>query len=128
MRILICGSRNWTNRKAIEDIIETMCPGIIIEGEAKGADTIASEIAQARHIQLLKFPAEWKLYGRGAGPIRNKKMLDEGKPDIVVAFHHNIKDSKGTADMLKQAREKNIKTLLIGDTEANNATKKQIHI
>ncbi len=45
-------------------------------------------------------PAEWSKYGRRAGPIRNKQMLDVGKPHLVVAFPGGA----GTANMVKQAK------------------------
>jgi hypothetical protein len=51
------------------------------------------------YVPVIEFPANWKVYGRAAGPIRNMKMLLEGKPDLVVAFPGGI----GTADMVKKA-------------------------
>lgn len=45
------------------------------------------------------YPADWKRDGRGAGPIRNQRMIDEGKPHIVIAFP----GGKGTADMVMRA-------------------------
>ena len=45
-------------------------------------------------------PADWKQYGRGAGPIRNREMLQYSEPDIVVAFPGGA----GTADMIRAAR------------------------
>lgn len=38
--------------------------------------------------------------GKAAGPIRNQRMLDEGKPDLVVAFP----GGRGTADMVRRAK------------------------
>jgi hypothetical protein len=45
------------------------------------------------------YVAQWKKHGRAAGPIRNQRMLDEGKPDLVVAFP----GGRGTADMIRRA-------------------------
>ena len=45
------------------------------------------------------FPAEWDKYGVSAGPIRNQKMIDEGKPDLVFAFP----GGRGTTDMIRRA-------------------------
>ena len=50
------------------------------------------------------YPADWDTHGRGAGPIRNKQMLEEGKPDLVIAFP----GGKGTANMIGQAKEAGI--------------------
>ena len=38
---------------------------------------------------------------KAAGPIRNKWMLDDAHPDLVVSFY----GGRGTANMIKQARE-----------------------
>ncbi|MEM9912925.1 MAG: hypothetical protein AAF922_19365 [Pseudomonadota bacterium] len=45
--------------------------------------------------------------GRAAGPIRNKEMLDEGCPDLVVAFP----GGRGTANMVKQAQAAGVEVL-----------------
>lgn len=72
----------------------------VIHGAYRGADTLADEWARDHKIKPEPFPADWtRLRGR-AGPIRNAKMLAEGKPDLVVAFP----GGKGTADMVKKAR------------------------
>ena len=76
---------------------------IIIEGEAKGADTIAWVVADILGLAVERYPADWGSYGKAAGPRRNKQMLIEGKPDFVVWFHKNITSSKGTANMISQA-------------------------
>ena len=57
----------------------------------------------------LAYPANWKKHGRAAGPIRNKQMLEEAKPDLVIAFPGGA----GTANMVKQAREAGVKVEII---------------
>ena len=76
---------------------------IIIEGECIGADKQSRIFAEKRGIQVLRFPADWEKYGKGEGVIRNTQMLIEGKPDIVVAFHNDIENSKGTKNMIIQS-------------------------
>ena len=100
MRLLICGDRNYSDKEAIRQVIEKFKPSVIIEGEAKGADSLAREVGEELGIEVEKYPADWAAYGRAAGPIRNSKMLKAGKPDIVVGFHDNISESKGTKNML----------------------------
>ena len=103
MRVLVCGDRNWFNRAAIRRELAKLPAGtIIIEGEARGADTIAREEALALGLSVKRFPADWAHFGRAAGPIRNLAMLN-AKPDRVLAFHTNIAASKGTANMVKIA-------------------------
>jgi YspA, cpYpsA-related SLOG family len=111
MRILVCGDRNWTDRKAIfetldmYDFLSESERAHIIEGAARGADTMAGEWAVERGAPLEEFPAEWTKHGRSAGPIRNAQMLREGKPDIVIAFHDDLEKSKGTKDMVRRAKD-----------------------
>lgn len=119
MRLLICGGRDWCNPDVLPEgykhIAETMRDEsfefldalhadlgftVVIEGEARGADTIGREWAESRGIPVEKYPADWKRFGRAAGPIRNKQMLTEGKPDCVVAFP----GGSGTNNMKTQAR------------------------
>jgi len=104
MRVLICGDRNWSNFKVIEDFILTLPKDtVIIEGDCRGADKISGFLARKYGHEVIPFPAHWETYGLKAGPIRNQQMIDEGKPDLVVAFHNDLKNSKGTKDMVNKA-------------------------
>jgi hypothetical protein len=88
-------------------------PGtVIIHGAASGADTIAGNVGRSLGFDIIRFPAQWEKYGRAAGPIRNKQMLDEGRPNLVLAFHPNIVESKGTKNMINQAQKRGIKTVV----------------
>ena len=120
MRVLICGDRNWTNQEMIEDklaflisIVYSPLDILVIQGEARGADSLARLAAESLNIPVIKFPAQWDLYGRAAGPIRNKQMLEEGKPDMVLAFHDNIQASKGTKYMVMLARKAYIPDVVV---------------
>lgn len=107
--MLICGDRNWTDcnlvKKFVEAVVEkTKAKKVkIVEGEAKGADTCGRIVAQTNSYNLAAYPARWDIYGRGAGPVRNKQQLEEGNPHLVVAFHDDIENSKGTLDMIKKS-------------------------
>ncbi|KKN63857.1 hypothetical protein LCGC14_0497350 [marine sediment metagenome] len=90
----------------IEVYIKALPPySVVIHGDAPGVDDIAHNLAHIyRHI-VRGYPARWDLHGDAAGPIRNQQMLDEGKPDRVVAFHEDLANSKGTKDMIARARK-----------------------
>jgi len=53
------------------------------------------------------------MYGKAAGPIRNREMFKK-RPDLVVGFHENIFQSKGTKDMISVARHDGTPYLVIG--------------
>lgn len=111
MRVLICGDRHWKDEDIVEEYIKSLpSDTVVIQGMCRGADIIARSKAHQRGLEVKDFPTKWDLYGRAAGPIRNRQMIEEGKPDLVVAFHNDLSKSKGTANMLKQARERGIPT------------------
>jgi hypothetical protein len=115
MRVLVCGSRDITQGKALEKVLSLLHSqlkfSVVIEGECRGADTIAREWAEKNNISVEKYPADWKRYKYAAGPIRNQQMIDEGKPALVIAFYLNKATSKGTANMVKLATKAGLCTL-----------------
>lgn len=108
MRVLICGGRSFSDWVLLGDTLDKFHQqtpfSAVIHGAQTGADTLAGEWAEQRGIEIDWFRADWKKYGRSAGPIRNTRMLAEGKPDLVIAF----KGGKGTRDMVAQARAANV--------------------
>ncbi|WP_013627348.1 DUF2493 domain-containing protein [Rubinisphaera brasiliensis] len=107
MRVLITGGRNFDNHELLEttlDAVHASAPlSVLIHGAANGADTLAGEWASRNGIEVVACPADWKRYGRAAGPIRNRAMFDLA-PDLLVAFP----GGKGTADMISAAEQKEI--------------------
>jgi len=115
MKVLVCGDRNWRSRKVILDRLSKLPDNsIIIEGGCEGADLIAREIALDIGLEVVEFPAAWKKYGKAAGPIRNIKMLN-AKPQLVIAFHNDIKRSKGTASTVREAKKRKINVEIISE-------------
>ena len=74
-------------------------PCVLIHGAARGADEGAARWAKSEGIASRAYPANWRKHGKAAGPIRNQQMLDDGRPDFVVAFP----GGRGTADMVRRA-------------------------
>lgn len=116
MRILVCGGRDYLDYNYLDitlfDILDIGITGkdhTIIQGEAKGADFLSKVFAHEYELKVESFPANWKKYGKAAGSIRNQQMLDEGKPDLVVAFPGGT----GTADMVRRAKKAGVEVLEI---------------
>ena len=112
MKVLITGSRNWSDKEAVEIAIARAKPDIIIEGGAKGADAIAKEYAHKTFRKVIEVKAEWDKYGKKAGGIRNSIMLAM-KPDLVLAFSNDLSNDKGTRDTVNKATKKGIKVLWV---------------
>lgn len=105
-RVLACGGRHLKDIDLVWDSLdlynEDVGIEVLIHGGAEGADSHASAWAKSRGIPELPFPVseeEWAILGLKAGPLRNTKMIVEGKPELVIAFP----GGKGTANMIKQA-------------------------
>lgn len=114
MRVLICGDRNYTAAWRIRQVLLNPDITTVIEGGCPtGADYLAHLIANELGIKVEEYPADWRRYGKAAGPIRNKRMLDESKPDLVYAFHNNISKSKGTKNMMEQVQSRGLEVRLI---------------
>lgn len=111
MRVLVCGGRDYSDKHhvffALNRLHNERPVKVIIHGCASGADRLAGEWAAWWGLSEMRFYPEWGKHGRAAGPIRNREMLDEGKPDLVVAFP----GGKGTANMVKQARERGVRVI-----------------
>ena len=105
LRVLVCGDREWTDLAPITRELKRCRPAVVIHGGARGADTLAGTAARILKMQVEVFPADWERYGKAAGPMRNQQMLDEGKPDLVLAFHEHLEKSKGTKDMIRRAEK-----------------------
>lgn len=119
MKVLVTGSRNWTNVCIIETCLINVNPTILIHGAQRGADTIAGRWALVtRNVEERSYPAKWDLYGRAAGTNRNIEMLlrentlDE-PIDLVIGFP--LPQSKGTYHMLRIAAKAGIPCIIIGD-------------
>lgn len=106
-RILICGTRLAKATPLIEAIYDelVLVPGdVVIHGAAPGVDTEAGRLARERGADVEEYPADWQRHGMAAGPRRNQRMLDEGKPERCYALPDE--NSKGTLDMIERARKR----------------------
>lgn len=113
IRVLVCGGRDFDDALTLGSwlggIHKQRGIAVLIEGGARGADYMARKFAEWASIPVETYPADWQQHGKAAGPIRNRAMLTEGKPDLVVAFP----GGRGTANMIEQARKAGVEVLEI---------------
>lgn len=113
-RILVCGGRDYTNRLTIEQALTWEIavrgwdeePVTIVHGDAPGADRLAAAVALDLDCAVEAHPADWELYGPGAGRMRNEEMALSGI-DLCIAFA----GGRGTDDMVRRARRHEIPTM-----------------
>ena len=107
MKIAIVGSRNFLDFDFLKEKIDPFLNDIdlIVSGGAKGADSLAEKYAKVNNLTLEIFKPDWKKYGRTAGPIRNKSIIESA--DIVFAFWDGkSKGTKNSIDISKKLRKK----------------------
>lgn len=113
-RVLVCGGRDFNDKEWVYKYLDGYSSGFwsvtIIQGGARGADALAKAWSKDRDFPMEEYKADWEKFGKGAGYRRNKQMLIEGKPTVVIAFP----GGRGTADMVKQAKAANIPVLELG--------------
>ena len=118
-RILVCGGRDFLDYLKLRDVLDSLINDledpsnvVIIQGGAKGADFLAKVYAYCwgwGGLMCEEYPADWRKHGKGAGSIRNQQMLDEGRPNLVVAFP----GGSGTADMVRRARKAGVEVIVV---------------
>ena len=116
MKIAIVGYRNYTDYERFCFIMKEFNvknASMIISGGAPGIDSLAERWALENGFrkridpneiiekELLIYPAEWNKYGKAAGPIRNKFIVD--KMDIMIAIPSPT--STGTYNSISLAKQ-----------------------
>lgn len=110
IRILICGGRDFNDYARCKTDVLRLAKGYsevtFITGMARGADSLALKLYTEFECELDKYPADWDTFGKSAGFRRNQQMLDEGKPDVVLAYWDG--KSRGTQHMIRISQERSI--------------------
>ena len=107
-KIVICGCRDYNDYNAFKLYVDACISEItnedsltIISGHCSGVDMMGEQYAKEHGLGLEIFAADWKKYGRAAGPIRNKKMVDAA--DYIIAFWDQT--SRGTKSTITYAKQ-----------------------
>jgi|SRR5699024_8720881 len=117
-RLLVTGSRNWTDRETIRDELSRAWKHlgasedtILVHGACpSGADAIADQVWRGWGLPVEAHPAQWRKHGRRAGPIRNTEMVRAGA-DLVLAFP--VGASPGTRGCIRTARKAGLNVQVI---------------
>ena len=107
-RLVVAGSRDFNDYSLLSAELDKLLAGktniTIVSGTARGADRLGERYAAEHNLRIERFPAEWEKYHKGAGPIRNMKMVQSA--DAVIVFWDN--ESSGTKNIIECARKEDI--------------------
>jgi hypothetical protein len=116
MRILVCGGRDFDDPTLLCDTLDKYEKPTIITGYdpkksyPTGADRMAYLYAVLRELKYELYPYHYHL-GKAGGGSRNQQMIDEGKPDLCIAFP--TPNSRGTWDMVRRAKKAGIEVIIV---------------
>jgi hypothetical protein len=100
--VIVAGSRDFNDYQLLKNVLDHYLSNYdrsnvtIISGTARGADRLGEQYARQRGMELSRFPANWKKYGKSAGFERNMRMSMFA--DVLVAFWDG--QSRGTKHMI----------------------------
>ena len=118
MKVLFTGGRTYSDYDRVTQVLDVIQPTHIIHGAAKGADSLVGRYAAEHRIRCTPYPAQWRkkdprtgrIYvDRSEGIKRNKRMLLQSRPDLVIAFP----GGNGTAHMSDFARSNGYRVVRI---------------
>lgn len=121
MRLLITGSRTWSDRAWIAQELEgaiswayswkgDVGPHVLVSGACpKGADAIAEKLwlsfnrGSDMEFVVERHPADWDTHGKAAGFIRNSEMVQLGADYCLAFIKAGSKGATMTADLAEKA-------------------------
>lgn len=115
--LLCCGGRGYSDYDHVHVMLNTITQDFVpaeihvIHGGAPGADSLCGRWAERYGMKVTVFPADWRKFGRSAGPRRNAEMLKhDPRPHLVIAFP----GGSGTQDMIRKALFAGVPVLSVG--------------
>ena len=105
LRVIIAGGRDFDDYQLLKATMDKLLCNItdeitVVCGQAKGADTLGEQYAMEKGYTIDYYPAQWKLYGKRAGYLRNEQMAQNA--DALAAFWNG--ESRGTKNMIELAK------------------------
>ncbi len=123
LKVIVCGSREFEHYNYLKSVLDDFFSTVedkditIISGGCSGIDQLGEMYAEDNDLKMQRYPAQWKIYGKAAGPKRNREMV--AIADMVIAFPK--KSGRGTKSLISYANKKGIPVIIndITDVEKN---------
>lgn len=116
MKYAIVGSRNFNDYELLKTKLSEYDITYIVSGGASGADSLAEKYAKEFDIPIFIYYPEWERYGKKAGFVRNKLIVDAS--DVIIAFWDGI--SRGTSSTINYANQVKKTVIVVDITKGEN--------
>ena len=110
-KVIIAGSRSFADYEKLKSVCDSILPNqysepriSILSGTSSGSDSLGERYANERGYTLNRYPADWKQYGKAAGPIRNRQMVEDA--DAAIVFWDG--QSRGTKNLIEEAKKQGL--------------------
>jgi len=104
MKLAVVGSRIFKDYDRLKRELDKFPKiNVIVSGGAVGADLLAERYAEENNIETQVYYPYWEKYGKKAGFIRNRQIVDNC--DSLIAFWDG--ESKGTKMSIDLAKAQN---------------------
>lgn len=121
LTIAVTGGRNFNRKTVVWRTLDRLRPSLVVVGDASGADSLVRQWARSTGTPVQIFEADWKRYGRRAGPIRNRTMLEVGRPDMLLV----CPGGAGTRNCEALAKQAGIPVLQLGATHVRSPQERE---
>ncbi|KQN63869.1 MULTISPECIES: DUF2493 domain-containing protein [Rahnella] len=115
MRVLICAGRFYADIHTVERVLELYAHSqhirVLIHGGHQSLGAMIERWARDADVHVVRYPANWALHGKYAEIRRNLFMIEDSRPDIILAFS----GGEDTAECIKLARQAGIKVMEMDD-------------
>lgn len=111
MRVLICSGRFYADTHTITHVLDlyagTQTINVLIHGGHQALGGAIENWARGIDVHVIRYPANWALHGKYAETRRNLFMLEDSRPDVLLAFPGR----EDTAECIKMAKHRGIRVI-----------------
>lgn len=121
LKLIVTGGRNLHDYEYIHNTLDKIDQhstiAEIVHGGAQGVDFASGEWGYKNNKTVTVYRANWQQFGKAAGPIRNKVMLEDNlDADYLLAFP----GGKGTANMCDLAKKAGLDVIRVAKPRGTN--------
>jgi hypothetical protein len=117
MRLLISGGRHFDDAASILSELNRIHAEypvtVLIHGGLPAIGSAAEDWARQNDVHIIRYPANWSLLGKQADAKRNRFMLEDSRPDALLAFP----GGRHLQELVQHARAKGMPVIIARSME-----------
>lgn len=102
IKLAIVGSRSFNDYEKMCKTLDRLKFHVVVSGGAGGADSLAERYAEEHGLGTIIHKADWDKYGKSAGYIRNKRIVEDCHA-MIAFWDGESRGTKHSIDLAKQA-------------------------